>query len=84
MHWMSMPIRCSVERKADKKWLDCLAHKPANKRMADYRVFSKRKVKEPSLPNWDMATILYPILPHLSARRFECTNRFKTNTAFRL
>lgn len=29
-----------------------------------------------------MATILYPNLPHLSARRFECTNRFKQTPPF--
>jgi len=52
--------------------------------LTDYRAFSKRKVKEPVLPNWDMATILYPIFAHFSARRFECTNRFKISTAFRL
>lgn len=56
----------------------------SRRRITDYRDFSKRKEKEPLLPNWTKATILYPSFAHLSARRLECTNRFKTDTAFRL
>ncbi len=51
-------------------------------RIADYKDFSRWKTAEPPLKK-EIATILYPIFPHLSARRLELTSRFKISPPIR-